>query len=396
MNSEKIIIIGGGVSGITTALTLQLLGCQTEIYTEKKAENIADKNTHPEFASLFPSASVIPHSVYSNQLEELFQSSQSFFYELRKRSFPGLTLQKHFEVFEFEKDRPEYGDWMMNFNSLEEFHPREIPRRSLSQDVYGWAFDCIFADWPLYFPGLITLYKESGGEINQRKIQKREIPSLPADIIINCSGTGSPDLFDDPVEKQMILKGHLLHKPEASLITNSNDEIISYNYTPKASIYSDSSGNACDVYCYPRKDGWILGGSRESGFLDNNDSETEDSPIENTRAYKIDSLDIPSAVIDLNQEILNTTFGHSLEQSDKLSALMGYRYIRNKENGLRLDHETLDGKTVYHNYGHGGAGVTLSWGCAIHLANKIISLKRSQMQSTLLDRLEEIMFDKKT
>ncbi len=352
MNSENIVIIGGGVSGITTALTLQLLGHQTVIYTDKRTEDITDENAHPEFASLFPSASVIPHSVYSNQLEELFRSSQSFFYELRKRSFPGLTLHKHFEVFELEKEYPEYCDWMMNFNSLEELHPREIPRRSLSEDLFGWAFDCIFADWPLYFPALITLYKESGGEIKQRKIHKREIPFLPADIIINCSGIGSLDLFDDPVEKQLILKGHLLYKPEAPLITNSSDEIISYNYTPKTSTYSDSSGNACDIYCYPRKDGWILGGSRESDFIDNSDSEPKDSPKGDTRTYQIDDLDIPSAVIDLNHEILNTTFSQSLEQSDKLTALMGYRYIRNKENGLRLDHETMDGKKVYHNYGH--------------------------------------------
>lgn len=389
MDSKNIIIIGGGVSGVTTALSLQLLGYETEIYTDKRVEDITDKNAHPEFASLFPSASVIPHSVYSNQLEELFHSSQSFFYELRKRSFPGLTLHKHFEVFEFEKEHPEYCNWMMNFNSLEEFHPHKVPRRSLSQDLHGWAFDCIFADWPLYFSALTSLYKETGGKIIQRKLHTQDIMTLPVDIIVNCSGTGSPNLFDDPVEKQLILKGHLLHKPEALLITNTSEEIISYNYTPKASTYSDSSGNACDVYCYPRKDGWILGGSREPGFLDNSESKTEDPP-QNTQTYQIDGLDIPSAVIDLNLEILNTTFSQSLEQSDELSALMGYRYIRTKENGLRLDHETINGKIVYHNYGHGGAGVTLSWGCAMYLANKIASQKRPQKQSILLERLDEI------
>ncbi len=41
------------------------------------------------------------------------------------------------------------------------------------------------------------------------------------------------------------------------------------------------------------------------------------------------------------------------------------------------------------------AGVTLSWGCAMQLANKIVSQKRSLIQATLLDRLEEVMFDKK-
>lgn len=31
---------------------------------------------------------------------------------------------------------------------------------------------------------------------------------------------------------------------------------------------------------------------------------------------------------------------------------------------VRLEEERLDGRRLLHNYGHGGAGVTLSWGCA--------------------------------
>ncbi|MBW3535423.1 MAG: FAD-binding oxidoreductase, partial [Gemmatimonadetes bacterium] len=38
-----------------------------------------------------------------------------------------------------------------------------------------------------------------------------------------------------------------------------------------------------------------------------------------------------------------------------------------RESGFRLEVERLDDRTVIHNYGHGGAGMSLSWGTA-HLA----------------------------
>lgn len=381
--NNNIIVIGGGVSGLTTALTLQLLGHETSIVTDKLATDTADKRSNPEFASLFPSASIIPHSVYSNRLEELFRRSQSFFYELRKRAFPGITLHKHYEIFEEPPERPAYCDWMLNLQPLDTLDKDAIPQRSSVKELHGWAFDCIFADWKLYLPALHEQYLQSGGSISRRKLSAEELPELPADTIINCSGTGAPLLFDDPSDQQLLLRGHLLHKPDAPLITNANDEIVSYNYTPKASAYADADGYACDVYCYPRKDGWVLGGSRQMGSLQ---AEWPSQP-NHADIYEIDGIRFPQPIIDLNQEILEHTYDLSLSRSDALTPSVGCRYLRNRENGLRLESESLGSKTVIHNYGHGGAGVTLSWGCAVDIAGRLTSRDPSEAAEVLLKKI---------
>jgi D-amino-acid oxidase len=44
-----------------------------------------------------------------------------------------------------------------------------------------------------------------------------------------------------------------------------------------------------------------------------------------------------------------------------------------RKTGIRLEAETVGNKVIIHNYGHGGSGISLSWGCAqdaIHIMKK--------------------------
>ena len=56
-----------------------------------------------------------------------------------------------------------------------------------------------------------------------------------------------------------------------------------------------------------------------------------------------------------------------LDRSKIVGGTVGLRPSRSE---VRLEVETISGRMVVHNYGHGGAGVTLSWGCA----DEVVSL----------------------
>ena len=52
-----------------------------------------------------------------------------------------------------------------------------------------------------------------------------------------------------------------------------------------------------------------------------------------------------------------------IERPRVTAVKVGLRPFR--KSGVRLEPEKLpDGRTIIHNYGHGGAGFTLSWACA--------------------------------
>jgi D-amino-acid oxidase len=62
--------------------------------------------------------------------------------------------------------------------------------------------------------------------------------------------------------------------------------------------------------------------------------------------------------------------------TEPLSCIAGLRPYRN--GSYRLESETRSGKFIVHNYGHGGAGITLSWGCA----SKVRDLVRTHLVSS--------------
>lgn len=362
----KIAIIGGGVSGMTTAIALQLIGFETVCYVKQLVGNKINEN--PFFASQYPAASVIPHSVYTEGLEQLFPASQSMFERLHPLHRFHITKHRHYELFEFEKELPAYCADLLKLSVINDGYDEPIPQRKEAEKLRGWSFDCYVAEWPQYIHQLYSYYRQLGGHIQQREIRRDEIASLPAEIVVNCAGVGALELAGDPASAQLI-RGHLVHIYNQPLIRNKNDQIVSYNYTPGSSVYSNS-GEAADVYFYPINGRWILGGSRQYGSVDEHGSwqgETYEDVI------NINGKEVPRLILTQNSDILGNSFNITPDFSgSNVRVYAGYRFTRqDAEQGLRIEIDEIDDKLIVHNYGHGGAGVTLSWGCSLKVLQYI-------------------------
>jgi len=353
---SKIAVIGSGVSGVTSAILLQNFGFDVTIYSKSLFYR---DNNDPNFASLFPSASIIPHSVYHSNLNKIFSNSNSLFSKLDRLSFPGLTVHEHFELYGYKTEIPDYAELIPEFESISD--TSWTPKHPKIETKHGIQFNCFFADWKIYFPYLIKLFNRLGGKIIKQNIDLNSLHRLSEEIIINCSGVGSHKLKEEP-SNPLVLKGHLVNILDTPLLTSPKGNTVSYNFTPGSDIYSDSSNNPLDVYCYPRTNDWILGGSRFKGSLDKNGKWASEDEL---------SKDVPPEIEQLNSEIIEHTFGVDCSELKQRSYLYSYRYLRNKVDGLRLEKDQSYNQLIVHNYGHGGAGVTLSWGCAFEVLNLV-------------------------
>ncbi len=364
----EIAILGGGVSGVTTGVVLQLLGFRTRLYTARRLDEAVGD---PAVASHWAAASCIPHSVRMPEPAFHTRRTQRAFEVLRRSRRVGggfgVRRQRHYEVFEQPTPPPAYAAAMPRFRRL----PSDgsgvpgAPRRQGAEGIYGWHFDVHFVDMPVYRARLCMLYEAAGGAFVRRRLTRADLTALPGAALVNCLGLGALDLFDDPAPHRL-LRGRLVRveglraRPHRRTGRRTGRR-FSYTYVPGPGIYRMTDGTAADLYCYPRRADVVLGGTREAGTLEDGQwrGASYDGPT-----VQIGGEAVPRALVDLNRQLLRDLTGADLMSYPK-RVLTGYRFVRDP---VRLEATEEEGRPVVHNYGHGGAGIALSWSCALEVA----------------------------
>ena len=315
-------------------------------------------------------ASILPHSVRSPHAKTLTQRSQQFFEHLTFTALCGVRQQRHYEVFEEKPKLPDYRDALRNFQELPangEGIPY-APKRSEAKGIYGWYFQAFFCEMPSYLRYLYQLYQNIGGAIVIGRLTAEDFLSQAADAYVNCAGLWSSDIFQDDKQQTRIIRGHWIKVDAGKMPIDANGQIFSYNYHATPEVYAKADGTAADVYFYPRTDGWVLGASRQEGVMRNNEwvgEQTASAEIE------ISGLRVPAPIWDLNRQLIKKLTKTDIANYNR-RAYIGFRQTRTGEgSSLRLEQAPYPNTQLFHSYGHGGSGVTLSWGCAVEIMNLI-------------------------
>jgi D-amino-acid oxidase len=189
----------------------------------------------------------------------------------------------------------------------------------------GWRYSAPLANMPVYLGYLRARFEAAGGRVEAGTA--RSLPAAAAErrarVVLNCTGTGARDLLPDP-----------------ALVPYRGPVVVAENPGLTEFFIGLPDGVTELVYLFPHGDTVILGGTEVAG-----DWNTEPVPAVATRILR----DCAAVEPRLNGA---RVVGHQV----------GLRPFRPQ---VRLEAEaTGDGPLVVHNYGHGGAGITLSWGCA--------------------------------
>jgi D-amino-acid oxidase len=338
---RNVAVVGAGVSGLTCGIVFAEHGYRTAMF----ARDIGQQTTSSVAAAVWfpyhvePAERVIPLALETYQvLLDLTRVPGSGVSMIESRQFlrsgeieiPDWAIPLGASVIPSEVEGSR-GDAL----KLGPRGPSTPPAFAGSaqddhQFASGFSLLVPLTDTTIYLDYLAARFRQAGGDIHSNvHFEKPEDVERNFGLVINCAGIGARDLVQDADLEP--------HRGQVAIV-------------PK--IEGLSAAIVCDdaplMYAIPRANDCVFGGTNE--LSDNLAADPS----------------ITSAIVTECSRVLN------IDKPQVLAERVGLRPFR--KSGVRLERGQLrDGRTVIHNYGHGGAGFTLSWGCAREVLRAVTS-----------------------
>ena len=237
-------VLGSGATGLSAARLMQNAGWEVAIYSKdlppNTTSNVAGGQWSP--TSVYSEDSVTP--AFLAQFESAMRHSYRYYQNLVGPKY-GVRWISNYMILS--------GDSGTDF--LSDTYPGMYPQRlRLAPSAHPFPannilhIDTMLAEPAVYLPQMMDDFQIAGGKIVVKEFRDRsEVLQLDEPVIINCTGLGSRELFNDneliPIKGQLTF---LLPQEEVDYIIIGN------------------SG----LYMFPRSDGILLGGTYERNNWD--------------------------------------------------------------------------------------------------------------------------------
>ncbi len=312
------VVVGAGVVGLTTALTLAEAGWSVRV--------VADR-PWPETTSRVAGAVWEPYLSAGPSVLAWAAHTYGVLAAEAAAGVPGVTMGPLVEGGPHPVEIPA---WTEVVGGARRLRPAEL--------APGWVdgFTCQvpFVAMDRYLPHLHARLADTGGHLRPAHLGSTA-EAGPADVVVNCAGLGARDLVGD----------RSLRPIRGQVVVVDNPGIIG-----ALMVAGDAAGS---IYRIAHPDLVVLGGTA--------DLDAEDTTVDPAVTAAI----LASAA----------ALEPGLAGAEVREVRVGLRPWR-PEVRLEVDPSPPPGVgLLVHNYGHGGSGVTLSWGCAAAVAAAVAAAR---------------------
>jgi D-amino-acid oxidase len=303
----EVIVVGCGVSGLSCGVRLLEAGYAVRIW----ARDLPHQTTSSVAAAVW-----YPYKAYPERLVVGWAAATyADFVQLAQVHGTGIRMRAGVELFPWRVEEPW---WRAAVPGYRRATPAELPAGYHD----GYVFEAPVIEMPLYLGWLLRRFEALGGRVERRELRSLGEALAAGDRVVNCAGLGARELAGDATV--VPIRGQIVRVAQVGI-----ERFVLDDYNPLGV-----------TYIVPRSNDCVLGGTAEEG----DERLTPDAATAEAIFARCVALE------------------PRLRDAVVLEHKVGLRPGRP---AVRLEAERHDrDKLVIHNYGHGGAGVTLSWGCA--------------------------------
>ncbi|HYS34856.1 MAG TPA: FAD-dependent oxidoreductase [Pseudonocardiaceae bacterium] len=300
---DDVLVLGAGVIGLTTAVCLAEAGLTVRIRTAQ----LPQATTSVVAGAMWGRGPGVQEP--ADRIDKWMQVSLGELTELADDPTTGVRFARGREATR-EPDAPTP---IPGARDTRRCTKTELPAGFAD----GYWITVPLVDMPRHLAYLEARFRAAGGQLEQTTVRDE----TTAPVVVNCTGVGARELVPDPAVVPI--------RGQHVIVTNPG----------LTEFFVEETDTASWVSLFPHGDRVVLGGVavRDSWDLAP-DPLTADAIV--ARCAEVEPR---------------------LKDAEVRAHLVGLRPGRS---AVRLDEEQRNGTRWIHNYGHGGMGVTLSWGCA--------------------------------